>query len=51
MRTEIDTLKIRLEILQSKLDKNKEKNQPLAIAPAETPRTTEPPKADKNVVS
>jgi len=33
------------------LDKNKEKNQPLPIAPVETTRTNEPPKADKNVVS
>ncbi len=32
LRTEIETLKIRLEIIQSRLDKDKEKNKPAAIA-------------------
>lgn len=32
LRTEIDTLRIRLEFVQQALDKDKEKNKPLAIA-------------------
>lgn len=43
LRTEIDTLKIRLEFVQQALDKNKEKNKPPAIAAEPSqPTTTEP---------
>lgn len=41
LRTEIDTLRIRLEFVQQAVDKEKEKNKPPAIAPDPTQQPTE----------